>query len=185
MRFGQSFCNGESQAEATVLPVRREIPLLEATKQTCHYVLGHSDSIVGDGDGELRVPWVCSRDLNDPAIWSKLHRIADDIKEDLLKPGRISLEVGAVRLEQTVKLEVSCLNLPAEERSRRMDQAVNIYELLLERKLSVLDPCQIEQIVNKTSLEFDVAAQTLEIRTQIHQAIRWSPPRKKVWQARE
>src|SRR5262245_19779912 len=66
----------------------------------------------------------------------------------------------------TVKSQPSRLNFLAEKGDSGMNKVVNVHRLFFQGKFSVFDPGEIEKVVDQADLEFDVATQTLKIRTK-------------------
>ena len=108
VQIDKMFGNRKSQTKSTELAGYRRISLLKWRKQRIQPLTFDSNSIVPDFEMEMASVIVRSADSDLSPWWREFHRVVNQVPKHLLKPNRVTKDVGFRCVELDRDMQFLC-----------------------------------------------------------------------------
>jgi hypothetical protein len=151
-QLGETLADREAEAGAAVLARRRRIGLRKRLKEPAHSFGGEADAGIAHGERQLdAAPFARLRGdgQHDLALVGELHRIGEQIQDDLAQPCHVADDRRRnVAFEHVRGVEMLLDGARADEVERRLDALAQVERLRLDVHPPGLDLREIEDVVD-------------------------------------
>src|SRR5581483_2662434 len=154
----QSTRNRKTETETAVASVNGRIPLLERRKNPRKCVCRNANPSIAHFDGQPAVFLVAREDRNLTASRRELHRVANQIRQNLFELARIRSDVAMPSLELQVDPNPSSFLLALKIFQCAADHLVSVHPLELQPQQPVGGMGEVEQLGDQMHNTLNIAA---------------------------